>query len=118
MSANVVRALPLPRHALLPLVVILASCQGVFGPERSVLQLEVAPQKVACVGEAQQECLQVREPGSSQWRYFYDEIEGFTFVAGSTYVLRVERITIHNPPADGSSARWRLLEVVSRTPVS
>ena len=76
--------------------------------------LEVAPQKVACnhplMPNAQ--CLQTREiqfneqglrvgqPGP--WQVFQGDIQGFTFEPGYRSVLRVDRYTRANPPADAS----------------
>ncbi len=76
--------------------------------------LEVAPQKVACnhplMPNAQ--CLQTREikfneqglrvgePGP--WQVFQGDIQGFTFAPGYRSVLRVDRYTRANPPADAS----------------
>lgn len=76
--------------------------------------LEVAPQKVACnhplMPNAQ--CLQTREitfneqglrvgePGP--WQVFQGDIQGFNFEPGYRSVLRVDRFTRANPPADAS----------------
>lgn len=84
------------------------------GPE--VITLFVAPQQVDCVGLEPRKCIQVREDPDEEWRIFYDGIEGFDFEAGFSYVLRVERRRVEDPPADGSSFRYVLLEVVSKEP--
>ena len=54
--------------------------------------------------------LRVGEPG--EWQNFYDEIEGFTHQPGTRNVLRVNRYTVANPPADGSSQAFVLDMVV------
>jgi hypothetical protein len=79
--------------------------------------LFVAPDRKPCSGVAPMECLQVRTASELPWQYFYSEIEGFTHEPGYAYELRVLEQTVPNPPADGSSLRWRLVKVVSRTPV-
>lgn len=68
------------------------------------------------------QCLQVREvqyddkglktgtPG--EFQHFYDEIEGYTHESGVRNVLRVDRYTVKNPPADGSSQAYVLDMVV------
>jgi heat shock protein HslJ len=68
------------------------------------------------------QCLQVREvkyddkglkigaPGA--FANFYDDIEGYTHEDGVRNVLRVQRYTIKNPPADGSSNAYVLDMVV------
>jgi len=61
-------------------------------------------------------CLQVRESPQEPWVHFSSEIEGFRFEPGYAYVLRVFRLPVANPPADGSSHRWILLQVESKVP--
>ena len=68
------------------------------------------------------QCLQVREvkyddqglkvgtPG--EFGTFYDSIDGYTHEDGVRNVLRVERYTIENPPADGSRYAYVLDMVV------
>jgi heat shock protein HslJ len=77
--------------------------------------LEVAAQTVACqpgAGEPTR-CIQVRErrfdeqglrvgtPG--EWRAFYSSIEGYTHEPGVRNVLRINRYTRKNVPADASA---------------
>ena len=50
------------------------------------------------------------EPG--EWQNFYDQIEGFSHQPGTRNVLRVNRYTVANPPADGSSQAFVLDMVV------
>ncbi|MEO7979032.1 DUF4377 domain-containing protein [Flavobacterium sp.] len=56
--------------------------------------------------------------GTTNWSRFYNAIEGFNYVPGKIYNLsvRVEKIT--DPPADGSSLRYILLEVKSTQEVN
>jgi hypothetical protein len=77
--------------------------------------LFVGPAVVDCEGEGPMRCLQVRESPSDEWTLFYDTIEGFDHEEGYTYELRVETKAVSNPPADGSSERTRLLEIVDKT---
>ena len=80
--------------------------------------LFVGPEKVDCVGVAPQKCYKVREDPSEEWRFFYSEIAGFEYEPGYEYELLVHEIKVENPPADGSSLRWELIEVVSKEPVA
>ncbi len=76
--------------------------------------LEVAPQKVTCSDPliANRRCLQVKERHydeqgllintASEWETFYDEIEGFNHNEGVRTVLRINRFTRQNVPADAS----------------
>lgn len=80
--------------------------------------LFVGPELVECVGVAPQQCMQVREDPNADYGLFYNQIEGFTFEPGNEYELRVNVETIANPPADGSSLRYTLIEIVNQTPVA
>jgi heat shock protein HslJ len=77
--------------------------------------LYVGPELVDCTGVAPMKCMQVKEDPNGEWQLFYNQIEGFTFEPGFTYELSVNVETIANPPADGSSLRYTLVEVVSKT---
>lgn len=70
--------------------------------------------RVDCVGEGPRKCLQVRHVESEPWTLFYSGIQGFTYEEGHTYQLRVEVVNDPHPPADGSSKRYRLVEIVSK----
>ncbi len=79
--------------------------------------LFVAPQFAECVTMESQKCVQVRYTAASDWQNFFDEIEGFTYEPGFDYQLRVlvEPDTAVLP--EGSFLAYKLLEVVSKTPV-
>lgn len=112
------KRLALPVLALASLVVLACTASSpaaVYGQEE-ILVLEVAPQRVPCVGEMQDMCLQVRSPGEEEWRKFYDTIEGFEHEEGVAYTLEVGRREILDPPADGSSYAWRLVRILEETP--
>jgi heat shock protein HslJ len=79
------------------------------------LTMIVGSEKADCVGEAPQECLMVNFHPEDEWQLFYDQIEGFDYLEGYTYTLKVERYQVENPPADGSSLRYVLVEVVDKT---
>ncbi len=93
------------------------------GPGERIF-LEVAAQTKPCSHPLlpDKQCLQVREvnfddqglktgtPG--EFANFYDEIEGFTHEDGMRNVLRVNRYTIANPPADASKYAYVLDMVV------
>ena len=59
-------------------------------------------------------CMRVKEGADSAWSLFYSQIEGFDYEEGYEYVLQVEKEKIENPPADGSSIRYKLVKVVSK----
>jgi len=69
---------------------------------------------VDCVGVGPQKCMLVRDNQNPQWSNFYDNIDGFTFVEGNTYQLSVKITDIENPPADASSLKYELLEIITK----
>ena len=54
--------------------------------------------------------LRAGEPG--EWQPLFQDIEGFTHTPGTRNVVRVNRYTVANPPADGSSVAYVLDMVV------
>lgn len=99
---------------LVALGALAGGCLSPTGPDE--LTLYVAPEELPCVGVGPRTCLQVREDPGEMWENFYDPIEGFTFEPGFFYELRVRRYDVEHIPADGSSYRWVLIEIVSKTP--
>lgn len=100
--------------ALLTLAGVVAAC-GPFAGGSAGKTLYVGPYQVDCVGVAPQKCLLVREKPTDDWTYFYDQIQGFEYEPGFEYELRIMEERVENPPADASSLRWTLLEVVAKT---
>ncbi len=86
------------------------------GAENQMVFL-VGPELVDCVGVAPQQCMLVKRPEDADFGLFYDPIEGFTFEPGFEYELLVQVDKVDNPPADGSSLKYTLVQELSRTPV-
>jgi heat shock protein HslJ len=80
--------------------------------------LFVGSEMVECVGVAPQQCLLVKEDPNAEYEFFYDDIAGFEWEAGYEYELLVSVTERTEPLADASSLQYRLIEVVSTTPVS
>jgi heat shock protein HslJ len=73
---------------------------------------------VQCEGVAPMTCLQVQEsdkPEPGKWSNFYSRIEGFTYEAGYLYKLRIRKEMLKNVPADASSIRYVLVQVLEKT---
>ena len=107
------------------LMAALAACQpirdtGEAGSEASgeTMTLYVGPELQGCVGVAPMECMMVRENPEDEYQLFYSQIEGFTFEPGYEYELIVMVEDVPNPPADASSKKYTLVEIVSQTPVA
>ena len=81
-----------------------------------VQELYVNSRLIDCEGMAPQKCLQVRTSPDTDWELFYGHIEGFTFEPGYRYRLLVDVTQAENVPADASSVRYSLVEVVEKRP--
>ena len=91
--------------------------------EQKVGSMRVNYYTVECTGEMTSQCLLVQEGnkiGSDEWSYFYfwNSIEGFDYEESFIYDLIVEKESIENPPQDGSSIKYKLIEIVSKKPHS
>lgn len=78
----------------------------------------VAPNRLDCVGVTPQKCMLVRENPEDDWKLFYDEIEDFQYEEGYLYKLRVNEETVASAPADSSTIHLKLVEEVSKTPIT
>lgn len=89
---------------------------GDGGPEAVIeREIQVAHFLSPCVGVGPQQCLNVRESAEAAWTLWYDPIEGFEHEAGYEYRLMISETNVENPPADASSIRWTLIEVLEKT---
>lgn len=61
-----------------------------------------------------EECMLVKfDNPNGEWEHLgLYRIEGFTYVKGHEYVLRVKMTTLANPPADGYSHKYLLVKIV------
>ena len=101
-----------------PAVTATAEQTEVIQPAEASKTIFVGPEKVPCEGAGPQECYQVKETVDGEWQLFYDEIESFQWEPGYTYELRVNVYKVENPPADSSSLRYELVEVVAKLPAA
>jgi hypothetical protein len=110
------------RYAAALAVVVSAACTSTpSGPSDAgavIKTLQVAPSRVVCTGVGPQLCLQVRETPTAPWTNLHDEIVGFQYELGFLYEIRIKEETVANPPADASSVRRTLIEILSKTPAS
>ncbi len=74
----------------------------------------IADHLVDCVSVSPQKCMLVKEKIVDDWTNFYGNIEGFEYEEGYEYLLNVKVETIKNPPADGSSFKYILVEVFEK----
>ena len=90
---------------------LLTACGG----ETNTVQIE--PYKVACMGFVTQMCMLTQNETETEPAFEYDSIEGFDFEWGKRYEVITETTELSDPPADGSSQRIDLVEVVKAEPV-
>ncbi len=76
--------------------------------------MQIADHTQDCVGVGPQKCLLVKQDGDTDWKFFYTRIEGFTYEPGYEYKLLVKREPIKNPPADGASLRYTLVDMLEK----
>lgn len=95
------------------------SYQAFFKPKADAPRkfIYVSSETKPCVGVGPMTCLQVRDTVSDPWQLFYGQIEGFTPQPGIAYRLRVIEQKVENPPADGSSVRVILDQIIEQTVV-
>ncbi len=60
-------------------------------------------------------CLRVKQE-RGEWQPLHSPIEGFDFEEGYIYTIIVDVTEVPDPPTGGETLRYRLLEVVGRTP--
>lgn len=121
---NVPRSRPNSRSRRNLAAVVLAalacpSCAHAAPESRDVV-LQVHGLRVPCTGLVPMTCLQVRRgrEAAGEWQNFYAGIEGFTHESGYRYLIRVRETPLPRGqvPADASSIRYELLEVIDRSP--
>ncbi len=81
----------------------------------SVAYLRIKHHLVECEGYQVSHCMLIQREGSSEWTYFYDQIEGFQYQWGVEYEMLVHTQTVATELADVSDRRYSLLEVISET---
>lgn len=99
------------------LIAILSFNVGILAKSKTQI-LVIADRMADCTGVAPMKCLQIKLPQDEKWTLFYGVIENFQYIAGYTYVARVAVDTVKNPPADGSSKKYRLKKILSREKTS
>lgn len=87
------------------------------GKHARIRYIYVAAQMVDCQGVVRQKCLQVRESPDQPWRLLYSPIIGFNFQPGIEYRLRILEENVAQVPANGTSLRWTLDQVVEQAVV-
>lgn len=96
----------------LPLIAVaLSGCSS----STDTTRMWIGPELVECEGVAPQMCMQVAYAEDAEYQYFYDQIEGFDYQEGTSYVIDVEITEVADPPADASSLSYSLVEIVEES---
>ncbi|MFV0366793.1 MAG: DUF4377 domain-containing protein [Mangrovibacterium sp.] len=104
--------------ALIAIVVAFSSCNNDKAMEKTYW---VNGALVDCMGVAPRKCLQVQkgeELDAQVWQNLFTKIEGFNYEPGFIYKLKVkeQNLPAEEVPADGSSIKYTLVEVLEKTP--
>lgn len=91
------------------LLVFMTSCNT-----EETVKYTIASQNADCIGVAPQKCLLVKKENSTDWEFFYSNIEGFNYESGYEYILEVKEEKVENVPADASSIKYILVKEVSK----
>ncbi|MFV8226020.1 DUF4377 domain-containing protein [Christiangramia aquimixticola] len=107
---------------IIGLLIILFSCSpsGFSGGKGEMVEMRVNHFKKTGIGEGMYLSLQVQENdkiGGEEWSTLGADIDGFEFFPGYVYDLRVRKVQLENPPADGSSIKYILVNVKSQNKV-
>ncbi|WP_167619582.1 META domain-containing protein [Maribellus sediminis] len=73
--------------------------------------------KVDCVGVGPMKCMLIQKGEALEdgaWQNFYSKIEGFEYEPGFIYKLKVKEEQLENVPADASSIKYILVEVLEK----
>ncbi|MFC0184547.1 Heat shock protein HslJ [Pseudarcicella hirudinis] len=80
-------------------------------------KLIVADHQADCsAGAGKMKCLLVKSSPEKKWENFYNSIDGFEYQPGFQYELLVTVSKVVNPPADASSLKYTLRDIISKIP--
>lgn len=101
--------------------ILLMSCSSLKLTSQNQQTVWINSLRVSCTGVTPMKCLQIQKGKSiekGKWQNFYANIEGFDFEPGYIFKLSVkeEKIDPAKVPADGSSVKYTLVEVLEKNP--
>ena len=85
-----------------------------------LVDMRVNHYRQAAIGEGLYLVYLVQEDdqiGSENWNYLYDGVEGFNYEPGYIYDIKARKVEVENPPLDGSSIKYILVNVRSKEKV-
>lgn len=99
----------------LSLILALVASAALVACSSSSYEMEIEPSLVNCTGVGPTLCLHTTVDGET--RYMHSSIEGFEFEWCKRARLLVREEPVLNPPADGSSIRYILDDVIEQVEV-
>jgi heat shock protein HslJ len=86
-------------------------------PKQKTETFWVNSYRVDCVGVGPMKCMLIQKGETleeGEWQNFYSKIEGFEYEPGFIYKLKVKEEQLENVPADASSIKYILIEVLEK----
>jgi len=83
----------------------------------SIIQFKIASDTTILVNpesNTEVEYLLIWNDTYNRWQHITKEIQGFSYEKGYEYLLKVKSTKIKNPPMDGASVIYTLIEVISK----
>lgn len=110
----------MPNTTKLILTITLISLSLTIGCDRGEHTeiLIIGPYRTECVGAFEQECYLEYNEESERWHFFYDGIQGFDFVPGYIYRLKVRLEERPEGIQDVGKYEYHLIEVLSKEEAS
>ncbi len=99
--------------ALLSVILVFGAGE-VYGDKFGIIT--VGPHLAECMGVTPQQCIMIKESDDTSWRLFYEQIDGFEYESGYSYMLKTFMTAIEHPPMDDSSFHHSLIEIMDKHP--
>ena len=107
-----------PKKLIVPIRLIVLFVIIGCGWDEHIETLTIGPYKVDCVGAFEQECYLEFNEESQEWEFFYEHIQGFDFVPGYIYTLKVRLEDRGTEIQDVGRYAYHLVEVISKEETS
>lgn len=99
----------------LAITILAISCSSAF--QKNTFTYWINSYTVDCTGLTPMNCMLIQKGENiieGQWQNFYSKIEGFTYEPGFIYKLEVKEEKLQNVPADSSSIKYTLVNILEK----
>ncbi|WP_153913959.1 DUF4377 domain-containing protein [Shewanella sp. TC10] len=110
--------LPFTTLFLLIIFFSLTGCSDSDSNDEQKVQREIwniVGNPALCQGVITRFCLRYIVEGSDEETVLYDPVEGYNHTWGASDRIEIEKSPISNPPADGSSMKYTLLNIIDNS---